>query len=468
MIINMKTLNNIKAGKGFSASLWVGLLLMLHLFSCKGFLDVKPSKALLVPTTLSDFDALLDNTNIFNTGPELNEIASDDLYTTDDGWVSLSSPEEQPVYIFADAPFQGIGYIGDWDTPFQQVFYTNVVLDGLQALNPAVDGSDYNRVKGSALFQRAFAFYNAVRLFSKPYNAQTAATDLGIPLRLNSQVNIKSVRATVKATYDQVLNDLKVASALLPLTPKFKTRPCKPAALGLLARIYLSMGDYTDAGKYADSCLQLYNKLYDYNTLDSTSSSPLPQVIPDNGDEVIFYAGLTSYDYDFSSLTFVDSVLYRSYQNNDLRRVMFFMNNGSGLYNYKGTYTGNEVFFGGLATDEIYFIRAECFVRAGNLTAGLADLNTVLSTRWKAGTFVSFSAADADAALQLILRERRKELVARGLRWDDLRRLNTDPRFQTTVSHPINGQQHLLVPGDKHYVFPIPDYEIKLSGIQQN
>lgn len=464
----MKTTKNILFDIETLTLLSIFFIVLLALSSCKkDFLDKKPSKGLLVPTTINDFDALLDNNNVFNIAPELNEIASDDLYTTTDGWTGLYTPEEQNAYIFADDVYAGQTSIPEWDNPYQQVFYCNVVLDGLTKLS-SPNSTDYNRVKGSALFSRAFAFYNLSQLFCKPYNSKTAGTDPGIPIRLTADVNIKSVRSTLQQTYDQITNDLKSAVNLLPVTPKYKSRPTKAAAQALLARVYLTMGDFTNAGIYADNCLSGYNKLYDYNSLDSTSYSPFPFPLPNSGDEVIYYARLTGYGYETSSLTFADTTLYSTYVDNDLRRPVFYADNGAGNFNYKGTYEGNYYFFGGIATDEIYLISAECAARAGNTNAALADLNTLLVARWKAGTFVKLTAANADAALSLILQERRKELVARGLRWSDLRRLNSDPRFQVTVKHFVNGVTHTLAPGDKHYVFPIPDYEIRASGIQQN
>jgi hypothetical protein len=447
----------------------LGFIALAVISGCKkDFLDAKPSKALLVPTTLPDFDAIMDNNNVFNIGQELNEIASDDLYTTTDGWQSLATPQEQNTYIFADHVFAGQNFISEWNTPYQQVFYANVVLDGLTRLNGNNDKTNYDRVKGTALFHRAFAFYGLSQLFTKPYNSGSASTDLGIPLRLNSQIDQKSVRASLASTYQQIISDLENAKDLLPVTSKYKSRPSRAAAFGMLARVYLSMLDYKNAMINADSCLNLYNKLYDYNAFDPASTSPFPQVLPDNGDEVIWYARLTGYSYETSSLTFVDSTLYKLYAPNDLRAPVFYMDNGLRQFNYKGTYEGNYYFFGGLATDEIYLIRAECHARAGETDAAMSDLNTLLFSRWATGTFIPYTAASASAALKIILQERRKELVARGLRWSDLRRLNMDPAFEITVTHEIGGKTDQLSPGDKRYVFPIPDYEIQTSGIQQN
>jgi hypothetical protein len=96
------------------------------------------------------------------------------------------------------------------------------------------------------------------------------------------------------------------------------------------------------------------------------------------------------------------------------------------------------------------------------------DLNQLLRARWLKGTFVSFTAVNPSDALSQILKERRKELIFRGLRWSDLKRLNKESPFVTTLSRSLNGQTYTLPPNSNLYVFPIPPAEIQLSGIQQN
>jgi hypothetical protein len=99
----------------------------------------------------------------------------------------------------------------------------------------------------------------------------------------------------------------------------------------------------------------------------------------------------------------------------------------------------------------------------------MADLNTLLAKRWKTGTFSPLIAATSEIALQLILTERKKELAFNGCsRWEDLRRLNTDPARATTLFRKIGNESFTLSPNDLKYTFPIPDIEIKLSGIIQN
>jgi hypothetical protein len=97
------------------------------------------------------------------------------------------------------------------------------------------------------------------------------------------------------------------------------------------------------------------------------------------------------------------------------------------------------------------------------------DLNNLLSFRYLTGTFVPLTASGPEQALDLVLTERRKELVFRGsLRWTDLRRFNKDLNLQVTVTHIINGTTYTLPPNDPRYAMPIPDQEVQLTGIPQN
>ncbi|MET0573451.1 MAG: RagB/SusD family nutrient uptake outer membrane protein, partial [Pedobacter agri] len=90
-----------------------------------------------------------------------------------------------------------------------------------------------------------------------------------------------------------------------------------------------------------------------------------------------------------------------------------------------------------------------------------------LVSRFKTGTYRPVVRTDAESALQVVLDERRKELVMRGLRWMDLKRLNAEGA-NILVSRSFNGQTVSLLPNDSRYALPIPEDIIQLSGIPQN
>ncbi len=441
--------------------LLVLLLLTGSAASCKKYLDARPDQTQVVPATLQDLQALLDNVSVMNRSfPSYGEAAADNYYFPQANYDALVTAEDKTLYNWDPA---GVVVNGQWLSPYQVVFYANQVLEGL---GKAGQGPPSAGIRGAALFFRAYAFLQVASLFSKPYDPATSAADPGIPLRLSSDFNLKSVRASNEQSYQQILADFKSSVRLLPAASAFPSQPVRIAAYAAIARTYLAMGLYTQAGLYADSCLQLSPPLLDYNTLSKTSANPIPRF----NKETIFYAMSSGSALLVPSKAKVDSTLYRSYAANDLRKSIFYKNNNDGTFSFKGNYDGSQssVIFSGLATDELYLIAAECQARAGQTDAAMALLNTLLQARWKTGTFQPLGAANAPAALALVLAERRKELVFRGLRWTDLRRLNRESGLQTTLLRKLGQAVYQLPPGDPRYTMLIPQEVITLSGIAQN
>jgi hypothetical protein len=302
-----------------------------------------------------------------------------------------------------------------------------------------------------------------------PYKGSTAETDLGIPLKLTADITAKTTRATLAETYAQVISDLKEAAALLPESVPVKTRPSRAAAYGALARTYLEMGDYGNANRYADSSLAGYGKLIDYNTLDTAAFNPFPLF----NDEVVFHAvdnGRSDVVDPYYAR--VDTALYASYAPGDLRKYLFYTYAENGHYAFMGDYIGGSygVLFDGIATDEQLLIRAETYARLGQAGKAVDDLNALLVTRYRKGAYVPYpESMTADAALVLILQERRKELAFRSeIRWGDMKRLSIDPRFAITSKRVLGGNAYTLAPGDKRYAFLLPVSVVLQTGIPQN
>jgi hypothetical protein len=451
------------------------ILLFSLIMACKKqdeWLDIKSKKSDVILSSLKDYQALLDNTDVFNDYyPTLGLVGADNYYVTTASWQALVNATDRNLYIWAKDIYESslTVSIWEWTKPFQAIEYANVALEGTDkiAIN-GQNGNDWNNVRGSALFYRAFTFYNLAQLYAKPYNEATADEDLGIPLRETSDVNAKYGRATMRQTYAKIISDLQAAERLLPLNPLYKTRPSKIAANALLAKIYLVMSDYTNAGKYADIALSQNNSLLDFNTLSTIPNYSFPEITIGN-PEMIFYARGTLLQIMSSDIQMVSPELYNSYQTNDLRKSMFYRTDATGNF-FTGKYTGNVGFFSGLATNELYFIRAECAARAGDASTALSDLNAIMIKRWnKNSVYQPYILSNAEDALVIILKERRKELpFTSNTRWEDLRRLNREQRFSITLTRTINNINYSLAPNDPRYVYPIPPLEIEKSGIEQN
>jgi hypothetical protein len=443
-------------------------MLTFGILSCnrKEFLDDKPNSNVFVPTTLDDFQALLDNEADLSVTPVLGEISADNFYISSSFWQSLGN-KERNAYIWAPEIYNGDVNIADWNSPYKQIFYANVVLDGLSKVTITPDNrQQWNTLRGSALFIRAYAFYNLAQVFALPYNAETATKELGVPLKLTPNVDESVKRSTIELTYAQILNDLLEAKDLVPTAVTSNlNRPNKPAVNAQLARVYLSMRQYPKAGAYADSCLQLYNALMDYNTRDITAPRPFDR----NNVETMYQSKfvINNVIKAVRGECLIDTTLYKQYSANDLRRSLFFGTNTAGKMSFKGSYNGTTFGFTGLATDEVYLIRAECRARANDVFNAMSDLNTLLRQRWKTGTFTPYTASTQDEALIKILIERRKEMPMRGVRWTDIRRLNLD-NANIIPKRQLDSLPYKLPANSKLYALPIPPDAMQLGGYEQN
>lgn len=445
-----------------SILLFVGWLLWA---SCSDFLDVKPDGKLAVPTKLKDLNALLNNNSIMNQNlPGETEESADNIYLSDD---VFNAEEEyaRNVYLWKEKYlFAENSRINAWYNTYQAVYSSNAVLEGLASIGLTNTNRDqFNQLKGWALFLRALRYYYAAQIWAPVYNESTAGTAIGLPIRTHTDFNTPTVRATVEDTYGLIVDDLKSAIFLLPASERIsKTIPGRAAAFGLLARVYLSMQKYDEAGKYADSCIMLHPKLLEYDAIDPTPTYPFEQF----NEEVVFEAGLRTTILT-PNVAKVNPELYRLYDEEDLRKNLFFVKSDDGTFRFRGGYN-SFVGFAGIASDEMYLIRAEYYARNGDIPEALSDINDLLRRCWPSdGTFQELRISDQSTLLDTIITERRKQLLFRGLRWTDLRRLNLEGA-EITLTREVNGEMYTLPPNSLRYTLPIPDDIIQLTGIPQN
>lgn len=436
---------------------------LLPIAACKKYLDAKPDQTLTTPTSLNDLQALLDYYALLNYNyPLAAEVASDDYYLTDNGLSGITTDYFRDYYLWQKNDNTNI----EWQA-YAKVYNANIILDNLDRLaTSAAEQGRRNTIKASALFYRGLYFFSLSQLFAPPYDQASAASDLGIPLRLSSDFNLPSKRATVAATYNQMISDVQQALAALPNESPYRIRPTKPAAYGLLARMFLLKQDYQSAKLYADSCLQLNGKLLDYNSLDTVAAIPIAQANP----EVIFDSRTLGSLPLSPTLWNVDTNFYKTYHSNDLRKSIFFKKTTTGTFTHKGNYTGTNTGFAftGIATDELYLIRAECLARLGDAAGALNDLNLLLKNRIKTKAYQPLSYTNPNELLKVILLERRKELVFRTMRWSDIRRLSKEPLHAIAPTRLYKGKVYELPIGSERYLFQLPKIVIDETGMPQN
>ncbi|MFC3356045.1 RagB/SusD family nutrient uptake outer membrane protein [Sphingobacterium zeae] len=443
----------------------ITLCLFYLTVSCsKNWLEEKSDIKLIVPTTLNDMELLM-NADVFQSdGRGATETSNDDYEFTAEQYNSLYNAFDRDLVTWKTQEFPKFGILvwDEWDMAYSQIQVCNVVLNGLSKIDRTTNNKEqYDKIKGTALYHRAKQFLNLALSFCKYYDDKTATTDLGIPLKLTDNIDENIDRGNLKNTYERIVSDLKECTILLPSVTTLNTQIAKGGAYGLLARTFLFMDNYKQAASAADSSFKYHQYIEDFNKVDLNSDYPFYDI----SKEIHNYS--MQCKYSPNSITGrIDQSLIESYDINDLRKQIFFNLETDGKYTFKGSFTGE--LFSGTSTGEMLLISSECKARLGDLDGALEKIKLLLANRYKNGAEIPLPLKSKNNVLSYILLERRKELVTRGLRWQDLKRLNNDPNFAKTLVRKIGDDIYTLPPKDPRYVMRIPQYIINYNHIAQN
>lgn len=443
------------------------VLASILLSSCTKFLNKKPSDNLVIPSMVDDLQALLDdNTSINHRNPIADERSADDYYLLYEDYNALTPESMKRMYTWQkDNLFERNDPTTEWAYLYHAVYRSNIVLEQIDEVDIDQYIEAKRNLEGHARFIRAKNFLHGALIWSLAYDESTADTDLGIPLKLSSDYNKTSVRSTLQETYQQIISDLKLSIQLLPTHAAHKLRPGKVAAYGLLARVYLAMRDYKNCLSYTDSALSITDTLIDFNSLNVNATWPFSPRFSNPEDLLNMYS--TSPVTLNNSIARIDRALYQSYEKDDLRKKVYFKKNSDNTYSFKGSIIGSGAIYTGIATDELYLMKAECLARENNVNEAMHTLNTLLSSRWLEESFVPYTANGKQQALTQILTERRKELLMRGLRWMDIKRLNKEGA-NISLTRNLNETIYTLPANDLRFALPIPEDIVEATGMQQN
>lgn len=434
-------------------------ILVFNQHSCKDYLDLKGNNTLVVPASLDDFEALLNNAPLINQliTPSLIETWADDYFVLPSSF-EIVLKRLQSLYVWN---IDHINHPNDWSKGYRPIYYANFCLEGLPNIEKTeFNKAQYDKVKGTALYFRAYFYLKLLWVYAPAYDEATAETDVGIVLKKDTDFNTPSIRSTVEEGYKNVIGDTEKALEFLPKLSTYPTQPSKLAAHGLLARAYLSMRKYEKALFHAAEALKIHDGLMDYNKPEDGVNINASIPFKKYNKETIFYTEINDYQgslYQSGTGGRVDTVLFDTYENQDLRKQLYFIASGD-YYETRATYTEtNYIYFSGLAFDELHLIRAECKARLNNISGAMQDLNHLLRHRYdNTQPFIEKVALNEKQALDIILLERRKSLIFRGLRWVDVKRLNKEGR-NISIIRNIAGKEYILAPDDPRFVIPLPD-----------
>ncbi|MNK15010.1 SusD family protein [compost metagenome] len=448
------------------------LLVVFILSGCQKFLDVVP-KGKFIPKYIKDYEELSSNPSYASNCNAVLERLSDNFYFSDARIAVSLTQNTTKAYQWKPELYISTETDSGWDPMYNNIYNTNIIIEAVEKLT---DGTEQQRkvVLGDAFFNRAFAYWNLVNLYAKDYDANTAATDLGVPLITVADLEGKPTRTNVAAVYDLILQDLLKAKDQLPDVAKNVYRNNKIAAFAMLARVYQSMDNYPEAKKYADMALQLNSTLFDYNLmsfkdplkpLGGVNNRPLDNLNP----EMISYK-LTGFSNILTNSSISPDFL-SLLGTKDLRYVFNFTTLdrlGKPNPDLYPLYIARNLSYN-ISVPEMMLISAEAEARAGQTAPAIKLLNDLRKKRFKPVDYADLTAATADDALKLVIDERRRELFGMGLRWFDMRRLDNDSRFRKTYTRANTAAIYKLEAGSNIFVQQIPGKVMLLNpGILPN
>jgi hypothetical protein len=432
------------------------ILTILLMVGCKKeFLDVVP-KGQLVAQTTTDYDKILNSPGIylygFAGGWQSMVLMGDDA-SAEASYFSAASPMSQNAFNYAADIFRTQDYTFDLKVYTGNLYVVNKVINEIHASTGGSEAQK-NALRAEALANRAWIYFQLINIYAKPYNNATAAQDLGFPIIKVADINLgPHNRSTVAEVYDFIISDFKEAIPSLPLQNKFATRFSKPAAEGLLAKVYLFMGRNAEALALFNSAMADANaqrapaRLYDYNVEFAVGGKfdPIGYNGPNNSPGINYddltesILARTFYNGPYNGNEFGNDFIVLSpkaqslFSASDLRLNFygaFFPYSSPNPSGRLSKYAVNYSKFG-LQLSELYLLRAEANARLGNLSAAVADLQFLREHRMPAGDAAvpSQAAANKENLLRFIMQERTREFALEGYRWFDMRRCSTDPVF---------------------------------------
>jgi tetratricopeptide (TPR) repeat protein len=399
--------------------------------------------------------------------------------------------ETQDEANFTTLP-ENAGVLDLWRGPFPGILRCNLVLDKVPAIN--MDETLKNRVLGEAKFLRGHYYFILVRFFGD------------VPLILKPLYpgdDLRPARTPKAQVYEQIIQDLQDAANLLPPSEQYSGadvgRASKGAALGMLAKVYLTLGQWQKVVDYADQVKTLgyaLNEKYEQNFnpgIENTKESLFEvQYASDGKFDFWSNENQSSWLSTFTGPRNADMVaggwgwnqptqeFVNAYEAGDLRKDVTILYEGGPKFDGKdykknvsmtgynlrkflvpksiaATYDNSPMNFPVLRYADVLLMKAEALNELGKTTdaqVSSSDPNATLNkVRLRAG-LPDVSGLSQAALRDKILHERRMELAFEGQRWFDLIRVNNG-QYGLSFLHSI-GKTNATT---KHLLLPIPQQE---------
>lgn len=351
--------------------------------------------------------------------------------------------------------------LGIWNSAYSVILRTNNIINASVGASANID-----QYKGEAYAIRALSYFTLIRYFARPYTDNPAG--MGVPITTTYDPDAKPARSTTADVYALILADLTKAYTLMT---KFtnSSQFSKYAARGLQAKVYLTMGDKTNAKTAAldvinnsgfTSLTTANHASYWANgairtdkleTLFEVSSDAVANLAFDALSYIYSQAG------NYGDLVVSDD-FYPAFEATDVRMALYPVvprpANPPGAsiptVNKYPVISGDLSDTKVLRLSEMYLIAAEASLPADEAGA-LTYVNYITSRRG--------ATAIASTGAQLyedVITERRKELAFEGDRYMDLMRLKRDVVRSTNYPSAARNVPY----SNFRRILPIPQTEL--------
>jgi len=324
--------------------------------------------------------------------------------------------------------------------------------------------ADKDRIKGEALAIRGFSYYELVTTYAPTYSRGASSKGVPIYLEPTTPETKGNARSTVEEVYTQVIADYTAAKGLLTASRGDKGYVNTNVIDGMLARLYLTMGNYAAAASSANSARQGYPLMSQAQWTSGFNDISNPEwiwgqhnTVQENPD----WGGVSSqFDLEGSSneaSLHASDALVSLYSATDIRKSTFYVNTTGFWASRKfrqgaTTYEGDYPY---MRSAEMYLIEAEAQERTGNSAGAQASLFAVQGSR--DASAVS-SVKTGQALIDEIITEKRRELWGEGVHFSDMLRtgiaLERDALHNEVMSKPANSWE---------YIFQIPEMEFMIN-----
>lgn len=494
------------------------VLLSTAFISCSDYLN-ESSGDLLIPEKVDEFQSVLYGEgypNSFTSDVEWIDLMTDDVAISpsshpesynEEGDDTNSIPAGQGAFCWAyDIEYYLTSYARPYENRYKNIMACNTIIEAAETMtgNPA----KIDACLAQAHTLRAFNYFCLVNWYGLPYNKATADKDMGVVIRLKSEVTRdEPTRSSVAQVYKQINDDLDKALEYFETAETSKSLFVvnKKVALLLKSRVALYTEQWEDVITYGSEIekegFNLYNisalskeEMQNYKTDWIFLTSQNPEIIFTYSDDGSYsYHSFMEYAGMLNGASFVPSQtnegdLVNSYAEGDNRIYAFFMQDIIDYdedwemywdytdyrkipFKHNGYASSIGCFSQAFRTAEVLLNMAEAYVQrnaSGDAEKAIALLNELRQNRFTGDKYVALTEADFAGnteLLQFVRDERRRELCFEEThRWNDLRRYGC-PRIEhqfyaTKDAVPV---KYVLEAGDKNYTLALPKSEIEYN-----